>query len=89
MRTAWALAPLPVTTAAILGEVASWTVRSSRDPGVLYTVTLYPDGHWECSCPAFDYHSRADGLCKHIDAQRAAWDIAPVFAEVGWPDLSW
>jgi hypothetical protein len=56
-----------------LSEVASWTVRSDRDPSVWYTVELYPDGHWECSCPGRQYQARADGLCKHIDRQKAAW----------------
>jgi hypothetical protein len=60
-----------------IGEIASWTTRSSRDPDIWYTQTLYPDGHWECDCPAGQYGSRADGLCKHIDFRRKAWEQTP------------
>lgn len=65
------------------GEPYDWAVRSHRDPSVVWTVTLYPDGRWECECEGFRYHARADGLCRHIDEIQARW-FAPVpgFAEL-------
>jgi hypothetical protein len=74
MRLSGLLFPEPVLAQAAIGSVASWTVRSSRDPEVWYTVVLYPDGLWSCDCPAGEYGSRADGGCKHIDARRADWE---------------
>jgi hypothetical protein len=74
----------------LLGEEFSWKVRSDRDRDILYTVTRFPDGRWDCDCPAFRYESRADGQCKHIDRKRAEWDApAPDFPELGLVGLCW
>jgi hypothetical protein len=80
MRTAGLDYPSRPPRPALLGEAASWSVRSSRDPEVLWTVKLYPDGHWECECEAFRYESRPDGLCRHIDECIDRW--LPGFPEL-------
>jgi hypothetical protein len=46
---------------------------SSSTPGAQHTVVLYGDNHWECDCTGYAMSQRADGLCRHIDAEKIAW----------------
>jgi hypothetical protein len=46
------------------------TVRSARYSDTDYLVRLLPDGTWSCACSAYNYGSRLDGECRHIDAGR-------------------
>jgi len=45
------------------GYSRQWKVRSETNPDTTYTVSLKPDGSWECSCPHWIYRHRE---CKHI-----------------------
>jgi len=45
------------------GILQEWQVASLSDPYKRYTVTLYEDGTWACSCPHWIYRR---AYCKHI-----------------------
>lgn len=48
-------------------EASCFTIASSTDPKVTYTLQLEDNGLWSCSCPGYHYR----GYCKHSDKQNA------------------
>lgn len=61
-------AALSGTGAAGFGVIWETRVSSSRDPQAAYRVCQLASGSWTCECPAYRHGSRADGLCRHVDA---------------------
>jgi len=54
-------------------RVVQWTMPSESDPRKEYTVTLYSDGTWKCSCPHWIFRLQKTGEdCKHIRSCRGS-----------------
>lgn len=49
----------------------TWSVKSSKNPEVTYTVTMVEAYHWECTCP---YFVMRHVECKHITMIRGKYD---------------
>lgn len=67
------------------GCVFEAEVASGREEGLSYTVRLYGDGRWECTCPGFRYGARADSLCRHVDQVKADRERLVTFAVIMGP----